>query len=95
MQRTQVNIYPIEQFATSKVFDADPDARDISCSSGENEIEYRKKLKLKDFHWNFWTIRILTQGSMTMIFLVAYSSTSALFPIEILMEEFEFIVTEN
>ena len=69
MQRTQVNIYPIEQFATSKKSSMPTLMQEITpVVLVKFEIEYREKLNFNDFHWNFRTIRILTQGSTTMIF---------------------------
>ena len=59
------------------------------------EFEYRKNLVLICFLRNFRTIRILIQANKIMIFSRNNLSPSAVFPVEILLEEIELAVAEN
>ena len=59
------------------------------------EFENGEQLKLKCFLWKIRNIRLLMQDRKTVIVLVEYSSTSAAFSIEILMEEIERVVAQK
>ena len=87
MQGTRIGNSPIEKFSTTGKF-AMPVVL-LKC-----EFEYRKKFKSKCFLRNFATqdsdARVQNNG-----FLVEYPHASAVFSIEILMEEIELLVAEN
>ena len=50
---------------------------------------------MKAFFWNFWTIKILTQGSIEMILKMNMSFSGVKLWIEILVGEITPVVTEN
>ena len=96
MQRTQIDNAVIENLSASEIFSMPTLFEEIKpVVLVKYEFEYLEKLKLKCFPWKFRTIRMLMQERKTMIFLVEYSSTSAVFSIEILMEEIELVVAHN
>ena len=59
------------------------------------EFEYREEIKLKYFLWKFRTVRILIRERKTVVFLLGYSSTGALFPLESLLQEMKMVMAQN
>ena len=95
MQGTQIKKFPIEEVSTTRKFSMLTLQNKIELVVlVDYEFEFREKLKLKCFLWNFWTIRIVMQGRNND-FLIEDSSTTAVFSIEISMEEIELVVAEN
>ena len=95
MQGTQIDNSPIENLSIARKFSMATLIEEMKpVVLLKYDFEYREKLNLFCFVWKCRTIRILKQERKTMIFLVEYSSTSAVFWIEIMMEEIELVVSQ-
>ena len=95
MQGPQIEKSPIKKFSTARKFSMPTLITKIKqVVLVKYEFQYREKLKLKCFLWNFRTAKILMQGEKQW-FPVEYLSTSAVFSTEILMEEIELVVAES
>ena len=93
MQRTQIDNSPIENLSTSRTFPMPTLIGEIQhVVLVKFEFEYREKLKLQSFFWKFQDSDAIKNNND---FLVEYSSTSAAFLCEILMEGIELMVSQN
>ena len=69
MQGTKIHNYPIEKLPTTNKFSMPTLNEEIKpVVLVKYELEYRQKIKLRCFPWNFRTIRTVMQERKTMIF---------------------------
>ena len=78
-----------------KVFDADPDEKDETCSYDEIWVWIPRKIEFKMIFLEVSDYQDTDPREKNNDILVEYSSTSAVFSIEILMEEIELVVAQN
>ena len=93
MQGLQIDNFPME--GVSIFLDADPDRRDEACSFGEIWVWISRKIKTKMFSLEISNYRDTDAREKNNDLLAEYSSTSAVFSIEFLIEEIELVVSQN